>query len=232
MERISIIHGNHPTVLVAPHGYSGDDYNTSLIVEACAKKLNASAIINNGWEKSDHLDIAKDQANCNNFYHMVDVVKDEFLDPFLRLVKKTKKYNTNCLIVWVHGISNHIRKTENNNKIDMILGYGAGYPKPSYTCTYGIKDYLIWNLHQKNITCLEGKANGKYSGYSKSNMNQYFRKHFIDMNVDSIQLEIVRQLRDNNTISLLMADYLAVSLADAIHQRYWHKPAKFKIDYA
>lgn len=228
MERISVIHGTYPIVLVAPHAYPGDDYNTDIIVEAMAKRINASAIINNGWQKSDKLDIAKEQANCNNIDHLVDVVQDEFLLPFVRLVRRACKYHKRCLVVLIHGVSNYVRKMAADPHLDMILGYGEGAPSSSLSCTYGIKDYVLYNLSKSNICVYEGKAKGRYSGFAKTNLNQYWRKHVVDPSVESFQLEIVRELRDDRTISVLTAEYISEAIQDALDNRFWKKPTGFK----
>lgn len=228
MERISVIYGNQPVVLVAPHAYPGDDYNTDIITETIADNIKASAIINHGWQKSDKVDFEKDLANCNNVEHMIDVVKDEFLDPLLRLVKKTQATHNSVLVVFIHGVSNHIRKIAGTHDIDMVLGHGAGHPKPSYTCSSGLKDFIIFDLQRNGIMCFEGKPQGKYSAFLKNNMNQYWRKHQQDLSVESFQLEIIRELREDKTISILTADYLSETLLDAVNKKYWKKPTAFQ----
>lgn len=227
MERVSVRHGTHPVVLVAPHAYQGDDYNTDVIVDTIADRLNASSIINHGWQRSDDLDISQEKANCNNTSHLIDVVKDEFLNPLIRLVARTKKLNKRCLVVIIHGMSNYVRKIAGDSTLDMVLGYGDGSPNPSFTCTYGIKDYVMHALSRNSITVYEGKAKGRYSGYAKTNLNQFWRVHHLDYSVESFQLEIVRELREDTTISTLTAEYLADALDDAIENRYWKKPASF-----
>lgn len=227
MERVSVRHGKHPTVLVAPHGYPGDDYNTNLIVDVIANKLDASSIINHGWQKSDVLDISGEKANCNNINHLIDEVGDEFLTPFIRMVKRVVRSHKKCLVVLIHGVSNSVRKIAGDMSLDMIVGYGNGHPMPSYTCPYGIKDYIIYNLSQNSIGTYEGKAKGRYSGFAKTNLNQYWRQHHIDMSVESVQIEIVRELREDRTISTLTAEYMAEALDDALNNRYWKKPTSF-----
>lgn len=229
MERVSVRHGKHPTVLVAPHGYIGDDYNTDLIVDVLANKLDASAIINHGWQKSDKLDIPAEKANCNNTNHLVDEVADEFLMPFVRMVRRTVRTHKKCLVVLIHGVADSVRKIAGDTTLDMIIGCGDGHPMPSYTCPYGMKDYIIYNLAQRSIGAYEGKAKGRYSGFSKTNLNQYWRQHIIDMSVESIQVEIVRELRDDRTISTLTADYMAEAIDDALSNRYWKKPMTFSV---
>ena len=228
MERVSVQYGKHPTILVAPHAYKGDDFNTDIIVDTIASKLDCSAVINNGWQRSDELDLLNDKANCNNTNHLIDVVKDEFLNPLVRMVNRAKKFHKRCLVVIIHGVSNYVRKIAGDSNLDMILGYGDGIPNPSYTCTYGIKDYVIYNLSRSNITAYEGKAKGRYSGFAKTNLNQFWRMHQIDFSVESFQLEIIRELREDRTISVLTAEYIAEAIADALENRYWKQPTSFK----
>ena len=77
MERVSVIEGKSPIIIVAPHGYKGDDENTDLIAEEIANALHCYAVINRGWERSDSVDFMKDKADCNNVYHCKeDVVRE------------------------------------------------------------------------------------------------------------------------------------------------------------
>lgn len=227
MERVSLIHGSRPIVIVAPHAYCGDDFNTDIIATSIAENMKCSAIINHGWQKSDYYDFDKDLANCNNIDHMKDVVKDEFLDPLLRLTGKALKNNGKVLVVFIHGVSNFVRKAAETSDLDIILGYGAGI-KPSYTCTMGMKDFIIFDLRRHGLYCFEGKPKGKYSAHSRNNMNQYWRQHELNFAVESIQLEIVRDLRDDAVISRITGEYLADTLQHALSNRFWKGPTAFR----
>ena len=64
MDRVTVIDGLEPIVVVAPHGF--DDPNTDMLAEALATALNAYAVINHGWERDKKVDDANDKANCNS----------------------------------------------------------------------------------------------------------------------------------------------------------------------
>jgi hypothetical protein len=42
--RVSVEYGGNPFIIVAPHGYQGDDKNTALIAERTASVLNCNSI--------------------------------------------------------------------------------------------------------------------------------------------------------------------------------------------
>lgn len=230
MQRITYHFNSSPIIFIAPHGYKGDDYNTDHIVAKAAEHINASFIINHGWERSDKVDFINDKADCNNFYHMVDVVKDEFLLPYVRLCKRIKTYHGKCLAIFIHGISQSIRKDKNYNDLDMIIGYGQGTPK-SLTCTEGMKNKFVYELSKDKLNCYVGEAGGKYSGFSKSNMNQYWRKHQNDERIFSFQLEIIKDLREDKLISEMTAQYIAEAALNTIHFESYYLPTYFKLRY-
>lgn len=222
--RITIQYGSKPYILIAPHGYQGDDYNTALICERTASILDCNSIINHGWKKSDRVDIFNDCANCNNYSHMVDVVKDEFLHPILRTAESCVRRNGICIVIWIHGVSNYIRKIKKNENIDMILGHGNGKLYNSYTCPNSMKEFVIYNLNRNGIKCFESLPGGNYAGWHEHNMNQLWVRHYINPHVYSLQLEIIRDLRDDDTISMLTSDYLAESIKNIEDYKKWVKP--------
>src|SRR3990167_9367796 len=227
-ERVSTIEGKMPVLVVAPHGEPGDDINTDIVAERIAYAINAYAVINHGWCRNNQVDEINDKADCNNVGHMIGVVKDEFLDPIVRFRNRIlKKYNI-CFMYMIHGMDNSIRNRAGDNTIEMIVGYGAGTPA-SYSCAIWRKDLFIFLLQQSQITCYEGKAGGTMSGWSKSNMNQLFRKHIYDPNVQSMQIEIIRDLRADRTISELTTEYLASAIKDLTQYGSWSKPSTMRV---
>ena len=94
--RVTIGHGAKPLLLVAPHGNKSDDYNTDLITERTAKLLRCNYVINHGWKKSKTLDIKSEQADCNNYSHVIDDVKKEFLNPIIQSVNTILKFYQKC----------------------------------------------------------------------------------------------------------------------------------------
>jgi hypothetical protein len=229
LERVSIIEGKTPILVVAPHGAPGDDVNTDIIAEHIASAINAYAVINRGWERAEKVDYFNDKADCNNFLHMEDVVKDEFMEPILRFRSRIqRKHNTVVHMYMIHGMGNDIRNKTNDPNIDMIVGYGAGTPA-SYSCDPWRKDLFCYSMIQAGVNACQGKAGGMLSGWARNNMNQLFRKHYPDPRVQSMQIEIVRDLRNDATISQLTAEYLAGAMSDMLNYSSWSKPSSFVI---
>lgn len=204
MERVSVIQGKLPVLILAPHGYKGDDVNTDIIARKVAKKLNSYAVINNGWERSETVDIWKDKANCNNVSHChEDVVKEEFLDPIMKIKSKILNYSGIMHIFIIHGMSSkHVQKNKN---VDIVVGYGSGSPD-SLSCNIWRKNCIIHELETQGLNVYEANKNGIFSGWAKNNMNQLFRKWYHDESVQSFQLEIIDGLRDSDEICDMLGD--------------------------
>lgn len=201
MERVIVIEGETPVLLVAPHG--ANDHNTDIIAEKIAEDFGAYAVINKGWKRSAGVDFLNDRANCNDVRHLhEDVVKEEFLDPILRITSKIKKkYKEKVFMLILHGCSDYVRNFAHDSSLDMILGFGDGHP-PSYSCNLKFKNAFIHYLKQERFGVYEGKPKGQYSARSKNNLNQLFKKWYPDDDVNSIQLEIVRELRSEEQLHL------------------------------
>jgi len=214
MHRVSTIDGELPLLVVAPHG--SDDARTDIITEVIAKEIDAYAVINHGWKRAQKVDIWKDHANCNHIPHLFeDVVKEEFLDPITRYVNKIEREYGFVLMLIVHGVGNYIRTLANDPSLDMIIGYGAGNPA-SYSCEPRLKDALIYYLHKEGITAYEGTAGSKFAGRAKNNLNQFFRRWKPRNLVQSIQVEIVHELRENAEICELTGQTIASVVDDML----------------
>jgi hypothetical protein len=194
MERVVLIEGDSPVLVVAPHG--PDDKNTDLIAERVAIESGAFAVINKGWRRSNSVDFAKDLANCNNLKHIhSDVVKEEFLEPILRFKNRIRrKYDEKVFVFLIHGCSNEVRKIAQDADLDIVLGHGEGNP-PSYSCNENFMKAFAHHLFNEGFSVYEGAAGGKYAGKSKNNLNQLFTRWYPDNYVESIQLEIVHEMR-------------------------------------
>lgn len=200
-----------PVLLVAPHG--ADDENTAELTEDVAKQFGAFAVINRGWQRSKAVDPFKDMANCNDIRHiMEDVVREEFFMPIMRGVAKIKrKYEEKALVVVIHGCKDQVRATSEDEILDIIVGYGAGHP-PSYSCKMRTKNALIHCLQNEGFGVYEGAPGGRYAGKSKNNLNQLFVRWYPETMVESVQLEIVKELRSDREMITLTADGLMSAL--------------------
>lgn len=215
MERVELIQavGDSPVLLVAPHGADGDDDNTGEITRQMAEILGCWAVINNGFQRSEVLDYANDLADCNNISHVIGhkVVEGEFLRPILKAILEMEDVFYESHIFYIHGMSNQIRKIA-KDEVDMIIGYGAA-KNPSHSCTERNKNAFMYILDQLKLNAYQGKAGGKYSGAKATNMNQYFRKHEFDESINSMQIEIVKALREPGMIDLT-SETLAHAIAE------------------
>lgn len=225
MERVSVIDGKKPIIIVSPHGFNDDDQNTATVAEAIANTLGCYAVINRGWERADKVDVFSDKADCNNAEHChEDVVKEEFLDPIIRFRNRIRRNHSVVQMYMIHGMSNKHRLISGNPKLDMVIGYGAGSPD-SFTCEAWRKDAFIHLLGEAGITAYEGKKGGAMSGWARQNMNQLFRKWYSDPTVQSMQIEIVHELRADNDIAQLTAEYLASAMDDMIGKARFNGPS-------
>ena len=217
MERVSVISGKSPILVVAPHGYDQDDYNTDLIAETIAHQLDCYAVINRGWERAESVDYLRDKADCNNIYHCrEDVVREEFLEPIIRFKNRILKDFVSCYIFYIHGMANKHRTLSKEPRLDLVVGYGAGSPA-SYSCELWQKDFLLNELNGLGVMTYEGKKGGVMSGWSRNNLNQYFRKWDLDTDVNSMQIEVIYDLRREKDLAYLISDYIAMSIKNLIN---------------
>lgn len=215
-ERVSIRQGKIPIIVVAPHGYDGNDQNTAIIAEHIANTIDCYMIINRGWERSDKVDYMLDKADCNNINHChEDVVKEEFLDPILRYKNRITSKHEYVYIFYIHGMGNRHRKISGDDSLDMVVGYGAGSPN-SFTCMKWQKNLFCHLLNNAGINAFEGKKGGVMSGWSRLNMNQLFRKCYIQPNVHSMQLEIIHDLRNCKDMAKLTAEYIGEAMKNML----------------
>jgi hypothetical protein len=228
-ERVSIIEGHRPIMVVSPHGYQEDDENTALIAESIAHAINCYAVINRGWERADNVDAINDKADCNNATHChEDVVRDEFLDPIFRFRNRIRKQGHQQVFMFmIHGMGNKHRTLAGNSKLDVVVGYGAGSPD-SYTCDLWRKNAFISLLEDVGMTIYEGKKGGQMSGWARNNMNQLFRKWYADASVQSMQLEIIHELRADKDIARLTAEYLATAMQDMSTRQTFSQPRQIR----
>lgn len=240
-ERVNVIYGNVPILIIAPHGQ--DDHNTVIIAETAAKCVGANAVINQGFERGQTVDVDKDIADCNRVDHcQEEIVYDEFLKPILKIKEQiTKKFRgpnwvsgeeseSKMLILHIHGAGDIVHK-EANEQIDVIVGYGLGNLKDSLTCRAWKKNLFIdlWRMHSNKGDVYEGAGEGRYAGRSSNNMNQYFRKHQLDRQVESLQLEFPYSMRKTDLDAIETGKHLSLVLLNMLtYSSYKKEPqAKF-----
>ena len=231
MARINCKYASSPIIFVAPHGHQSDDYNTALFAEKAADIAGGSYLINCGFQRDIKVNESKDLADCNNFLHMSDpILFDEFLTPFRRMCLRAKKFFGTAFVVFVHGVSDKVRTASGVYDVDMILGYGLGKPE-SRSCIEISVNKFIYTLAEDGIVCAKGKAGGKYSGHSRNNMNQYWRKIELDMHINSIQLEIIKELRGDKIITELTAETVARAAEKSATCTSFYLPSDFRCDF-
>jgi len=229
-ERISIISGKKPIIYVAPHGNTKDDINTSVIAEKLAEITDGYAVINRGFQRSDIVNVSLDKANCNNIEHChMDVVKEEFLDPLIRFKNRILKRWSKVCIVYLHGVGNDIKTRTGIDDLKYIVGWGKGDPD-SKSCQKWIKDFVVYHLATGDqCKVAEGRAGGKYAAWSQMNMNQYFRFWHYDSEVDSMQIEIINEIRKSPTEAKVTAQIMALTFIELLEKDSWQLPHDFKI---
>jgi hypothetical protein len=222
-ERVSLIIGKSPIILIAPHG--SDDTNTDIITESAARKLNCYAVINRGFERHETVDVNNDKANCNRIDHCrEDVVFDEFLKPICKFTQQIENngilatlaeepYTVN--IFHIHGCGDIVHKIA-GEPVEVIAGYGLGLKSDSLSCGVWKKNAFV-AIYRKfclNGDIFEGIGGGKYAGRDKNNMNQYFKN--IDPCVESMQLEFPFSSRNTPEKAKATGENLAVVLKNYI----------------
>ncbi len=199
-------------IIVAPHGV--DDTNTNDVAEATAELLGCYAVINNGFQRNDTVDVDKDLADCNRIDHCKqDVVYDEFLKPILKFKDISISSNSwppaVTYIFYIHGCGNNVHKEVNEN-VDVIIGYGLGLAKHSLSCDEKDKLLLCDSFQTIGLVAYQASGGSKYAARDTNNLNQYFRKHDLNPWVQSFQLEIPRSNRIDKYISKDFGCKLAV----------------------
>ena len=193
MERVTVVRGDAPLLVIAPHGR--DDLGTSEIAQNIAKELNCYCVTNNGWRRSTDVDAIGGYANCNDVRHChEEVVKDEVLDPILGFSNRIiKDYGFGHIFI-IHGMG--------HNSPDLVVGYGEG-SVPSYSCKPILKDVFIKLCRDNSISAYAAGPDSKFSGKAKNNLNQLFKRWYPKDRLNSMQLEIAVHLRTTSMIKTL-----------------------------
>jgi hypothetical protein len=195
MERVSLVHGKNPVLLVAPHGF--DDSHTATLTEAAAIACNGNAVINRGWERADTVNVLTDKANCNNIKHANhNVVKDEFLDPVNRLASRIATKHRYALILHIHGCGNDIRK-KCGEDVDVIIGWGDGNPKRP-TSSNQTRNLFTYLCDMAKWMPVQAGTGSKFAAWDRNNLLQLWNNHYI---YQALQLEFVTATRRNAQVA-------------------------------
>lgn len=216
--QLTFVSGKSPILLVCPHGHPDDDTNTDLIAQKMADTLDAFAVINTGYRRSDTVDIPSLKANLNNSDH-VDNEVPIFGNKILEFRKEILSVYDSCHVFFIHGMAD---KEEN---VDVVLGFGKA-KVPSLTCTDNYKNEFAYRLQQANFVVKQGGVGSKYSAAMPTNMNQYFKKHGCSVNTSSMQIELINSLRVPNF------NRTAKKLSDVLHNFFYKTtklPDNFKV---
>ena len=141
---------------------------------------------------------------------------------------KILQSSPNAFIYFIHGMGNRHRKIVGDDSLDMVLGFGAGSPN-SFTCEMWHKDYIGYRLKDEGVNAFEGSKGGAMSGWTRNNMNQLFRKWQLDPRVNSMQIEIVHDLREDEDISLVTAACLATAIKGLCHRTDFNPPTPVRM---
>jgi hypothetical protein len=203
-ERVSVVHGKNPVILIAPHGF--DDTNTDIMTEYAALECGGNAVINRGWERDATVDVLNDKANCNNIKHAKhNVVKDEFYDPIIGMVNRLTTKNPKIYVFHVHGCGNDIRKKTGEN-LSVVMGCGDGKPQ-RITCKKSTRELFTW-LIEKDMLWLPAIANAgsRFAGWDMNNLLQMWRPFY--PRVSALQLEFVTAVRNSKADAEVSGRYL------------------------
>jgi len=214
-ERVTIINGNNPIILVCPHG--PDDTNTSIITKVCAKEVDCSAIINNGWKRTKNINESSGRANCNSATQVLNsrnsVLFSEYGAPLLRMVADSLVSNSNSMVFHIHGVGDHISINQ-PFPIGFVMGFGQSKKKPSHTCPLWLKnsfaEYVNYDVH-RGYAAAQGRKGGNYCARRKDNMAQHLKLTYENSNytLHNLQLEINYELREDKSIAEETGKYLA-----------------------
>ncbi len=227
-DALEFIPGTTNIILVAPHGFSGDDDNTGFLVREMTKKLNCYAVINEVYRRPDvefdeQTDVVKKVVNCNDTESIKAAgLTAEWLDKIdgykndIVAKNDVNGIGAKCTIFFIHGAKDeHIKDV--NGQADLLLGTGGAKedsgkkPRPT-AIDRAVQDFIEILQKESSITAVEAKASkirsgdieNRYAGHDQFNLNQCFVARpngILDPAVQSFQLEIkMTGFRDKDSL--------------------------------
>ncbi len=128
-------------------------------------------------------------------------------------------------------MSDEIINTTGIRNLHYVLGWGNGKPA-SHSCNEWVKNFILFNLSVgDSCVVAEGKAGSSYAAWSKKNMTQLFRKWYIDDEIDSIQIEVIRKLRSSEVVAKTTSQILALTIDELLTNEDWQMPSDFDITF-
>jgi hypothetical protein len=207
--RVKVLTGSNPILIVAPHGGGPTDLRSALIADIIAKETKAYAVINKGWERKPIPNFRLNQANCNDLDHChQEPLFSEFLTPIDDFRAEITANHFRVYMFLIHGMDDQMR---NYNGVDVVIGYGAGTPS-RHSCNICFKNRFISCLDLEAFTPAQGMSGGRLSAWDVSNLNQLYTT---DPKVESVQVEIGLSLRKNNSIARKTAERLSEAIIRA-----------------
>ena len=199
--RIETIPGKNRVLIIAPHGFNGDesrnlkadDENTGFLARNLATKYGFFGVINETYRKPDssnEVDPSRFIIDCNRIDQVETHLKKEYLDKILeykdRIIRE--KYGT-PLIIHLHGIGVAnlqkyiIENTYAELSTAILVGYGQNIDEERLTADEALVDQLIEHLENNEPSIKAVKTNPGYSsyrGWHKDTLNQLFRHKCAD----------------------------------------------------
>lgn len=227
--RVSVYQGKNPIIILAPHG--PEERQINLIAQTAINRCNGFGIINHGWKKAQNANWRYDEADCNNITHLQqDVIKDEFLGPLLGYKSRILRKWTSAYVFNLRGSSGRMRHLAGDQALDILLGFGDGFP-PSYTCETWRKNLMLYLLKRQGLTTYAAKSGSLFSGRDTTCLTQVFRHPlYYHKDVHAMQLEIVDDLRTDDEIAYLTGECLGDCFLQILNYDTWEKPKDFKVE--
>jgi hypothetical protein len=206
---IEKIEGRCGILLIAPHGFPGDDDNTGTLTRKVAQRLGCYAIINEVYRKPEKRkdpssgrvrevpDAAQRRINLNRFSQVEEYANEDFLVPIFEYTERIIKNHGMAFVLWIHGIKDrNIAKNivdVNAGDVHVALGIGQGnrrvFTADESAVAGLIRCFKANSIKPINATLAKKESN--YSGSHENTMNQLFiRKHYELSKIQSIQLEV------------------------------------------
>lgn len=191
--------GESNVLIVAPHGYPGDDDNTEILAALLAEELDCFAVVNNrkynrqapsgSYRFTEDLNDVDQAPKCLDFW-------DPLVDRLRHIVRHYPKFP---LVLFLHGMSDANADEYVGKNFDFAIGVGCVGDHDPETAT--ASKGLVRSLRQL-LSDTIGKAKDGVERYAATNrVPTILRRQVANRDVEAVQLEIrftgYRDTRDN-----------------------------------